>query len=167
MFGTRPVVTGYIVAGEALAWSLATYLTAARGPHADGWLIRGGACLIALGAASLAVAVPAGVMQAIIVCALLQGAGFGMCWPTTFNRLLRACSPPERDLMSTAQSMLQRIGYVVGTAAAGIAANLSGLGDGLTVRGAGAAAFWVFAAFIPLLVLALLGAWRFTARPPE
>ena len=167
LFGTRPVVTGYIVAGEALAWSLATFLMAATGPHADGWPIRGGACLIGLGTASLAVAVPAGVMQAIIVFALLQGAGFGLCWPATFNRLLRSCSPSERDVVSTAQSMMQRIGYAVGTATAGAVANVSGLGAGMSVSGAKAAGFWVFAAFIPLLALALIGAWRFTAGPPE
>ena len=167
LFGTRPVVSGYIVAGEALAWSLATCLVARTGPHLDGWLIRCGVCVIALGATCLAFAVPAGAMAAIIGCALLQGAGFGLCWPATFNRLLRCSSPAERDLVSTSQSMVQRFGYAAGTAAAGAVANVSGLGAGMSVSGAKAAGFWVFAAFIPLLALALIGAWRFTARPPE
>jgi hypothetical protein len=65
---------------------------------------------------------------------------------------------------------VQRIGYAVGTAAAGIAANLSGLIDGVSVAAAKAAGFWVFAAFIPVLVVAVASAWRFTregiATPP-
>jgi hypothetical protein len=59
---------------------------------------------------------------------------------------------------------VQRIGYAVGTAAAGIAANLSGLIDGVSVAAAKAAGFWVFAAFVPVLLVAVASAWRFT-RP--
>jgi hypothetical protein len=58
---------------------------------------------------------------------------------------------------------VQRIGYAVGTAAAGIAANLSGLIDGVSIPAAKAAGFWVFAAFIPVLGAAVVGAWRFTS----
>lgn len=54
------------------------------------------------------------------------------------------------------------IGYAVGAAVAGITANLSGLAAGISIAAAKAAAFWVFAAFTPLLVLALLCAWAFT-----
>ena len=52
----------------------------------------------------------------------------------------------------------------VGAAAAGIAANLAGLGEGATGETARAAAFWVFAAFLPLLAIGGLAALRFTAR---
>ncbi len=58
---------------------------------------------------------------------------------------------------------VQRIGYAVGTAAVGIAANLSGLADGASVAAAKAAGFWVFAAFVPVLLIGMMGAWRFTA----
>jgi hypothetical protein len=58
---------------------------------------------------------------------------------------------------------VQRIGYAVGAAAAGIAANAAGLGDGATVAAARAAAFSVFAAFLPLFAIGGLAALRFTA----
>ena len=45
---------------------------------------------------------------------------------------------------------MQRIGYAVGAAAVGIAANLAGLGAGISVAAAKSAAFWVFASFVPL-----------------
>jgi hypothetical protein len=44
----------------------------------------------------------------------------------------------------------------------GIAANLSGLAQGISVAAAKSAAFWVFAAFIPVLIVALVCAWMFT-----
>jgi hypothetical protein len=71
----------------------------------------------------------------------------------------------ERPLAVTSPETIQRIGYAVGAAAVGIAANLSGLAAGISIAAAKAAAFWVFAAFVPVLVLALICAWTFTRNP--
>jgi len=57
--------------------------------------------------------------------------------------------------------VLAVIGYAVGAAAVGIAANRSGLA-GISIAATKAAAFWVFAAFVPVLILALVCAWNFT-----
>ncbi len=46
----------------------------------------------------------------------------------------------------------------------GIAANLSGLSDSISATAAKTAGFWVFAAFVPVLVVGLICAWRFTKR---
>ncbi|MDB6087069.1 MAG: transporter, partial [Gammaproteobacteria bacterium] len=166
LFDTKPLVTGYILAGEAIAWSLGTMAAAGATPADDLRLIRGGAAAIAIGAAGFAVTVPAGSLIGTVACALLQGAGFGVCWPAVVQRTVRFSDPAERSLASSSVSTMQRIGYAVGTAAVGIAANMSGLAEGVSAAAAEAAAFWVFAAFIPVLMLGLWSAWRFThARP--
>jgi MFS family permease len=167
LFGTRPLVTGYILAGEAIAWSLATLAAASATPAADYWLIRGGALVVFSGSAGFAWAVPAGSLSAMVVCGLLQGAGFGACWPAIVQRAVRFADPAERSLTSASVSTVQRIGYAVGTAAVGIAANAAGLAEGAPVPVVKAAGFWVFAAFIPVLLLGVANAWRFTvkARP--
>jgi hypothetical protein len=46
----------------------------------------------------------------------------------------------------------------------GIAANLSGLSDSISATATKTAGFWVFAAFVPVLLLGLVCAWRFTAH---
>ena len=162
LFGTRPLVTGFILAGEALAWSLATL---AVGPwtlsHERG-LIRAGALGVAAGASGFALAVPAGSLAGMILCGLLQGAGFGLCWPAIANRLCRSAATEEQSLAIAALSTVQRIGYAIGTASAGVAANFCGLADGISIGAAKAAGFWVFAAFIPVLLIGLSGAWTFT-----
>jgi MFS family permease len=164
LFGTRPLVAGYILAGEAVAWSFAT-LAVSRAPvSADRWLIRVGATLIALGAGGFAVAVPAGKLAGMVLCALLQGLGFGVCWPSIVHRMARVSNEVDRPLAVTSPDTMQRIGYAVGAAAVGIAANLSGLAEGISVAAAKSAAFWVFAAFVPVLIFALICAWAFTAR---
>ncbi len=162
LFGTRALVTGYILAGEAIAWSLATLAAGSATPSADSWLIRGGAIAVFAGSAGFAVAVPAGSLVAMIVCGLLQGAGFGVCWPAIVQRAVRFADEDERSLTSASVSTVQRIGYAVGTAAVGIAANASGLAEGAAVPAVKAAGFWVFAAFVPVLAIGVACAWRFT-----
>jgi MFS family permease len=162
LFGTQPIVSGYILAGEAVAWSLGTVAVSTAPLAADRWLIRLGAALVALGAGGFAVAVPAGSLAAMVLCALLQGLGFGVCWPSIVHRLARFADDVERPLAVSSPETMQRIGYAVGAAAVGIAANLSGLAQGISVAAAKSAAFWVFAAFIPALIVALVCAWMFT-----
>jgi MFS family permease len=162
LFGTQPLVTGYILAGEAIVWSIATAAASRATPAAGARLIRGGTVAVVLGAAGFAVVVPAGSLVGMVVCGLLQGAGFGLCWSAIVHRTVRHSAPQEQSLASASVSTVQRIGYAVGTAAVGIAANLSGLADGVSAAAARTAGFWVFAAFIPILLLGLGSAWRFT-----
>jgi len=166
LFNTPPLVSGYILAGEAVAWSLATLAVSKVPESADRGLIRLGAGLVALGAGGFAAAVPAGVLPGIVLCALLQGFGYGLCWPSIVHRMARFSAEAERPLAVSSPETMQRIGYAVGAAAVGIAANLSGLAAGISVAAAKAAAFWVFAAFVPVLVLALYCAWTFTKEHP-
>ncbi len=163
LFGTQPLVTGYILAGEAIAWSLATLAVSSATPAADARLIRGGAVAVAVGSAGFALAVPSGSLAGMVVCGLLQGGGFGLCWPAIVQRLVRFSAPADQSLASASASTMQRIGYAIGTAAVGIAANVAGLADGISIPAAKAAGFWVFGAFIPVLGVGLLSAWRFTA----
>jgi len=165
LFGTSPVIAGYILAAEGMTWSLATIVVTKIGRAAEARLIRLGAAVIFIGASGFAIAVPAGAMRGIVGCALLQGLGFGLCWPAIAHRLSQFSAPSERSLTSASQTTIQRVGYAVGTAAVGIAANVAGLNEGISVAAAKAAAFWVFAGFIPILVFAVLSAWRFTTSP--
>lgn len=162
LFATDPLISGYILAAEAVAWSLATVAIGRLPATAEVSLIRVGVCVVTVGATGFAFAVPSGSLTGIVACAVLQGAGFGLCWPSIAVRTVRVADEAERALASAAPSTVQRIGYAVGTAAAGIAANLSGLVDGVSVSAAKAAAFWVFAGFVPVLGVALVGAWVFT-----
>jgi hypothetical protein len=162
LFGTDPLFSGYVLAGEALAWSVATLAVSAAPPSADRLLIRSGAGIVVLGAAGFAVALPAGSLSAITLCALLQGLGFGLFWPAVVHRLVRFAHGRDQGLAAAAPSTIQRIGYAVGTALSGVVANACGLAEGISFTAAKGAAFWVFAAFFPVLVIAMLGAWRFT-----
>ena len=164
MFATNPLFSGYALAAEALAWSLATMAVSGAPVSADRWLIRVGAVAVTVGAAGFAAVLPLGSLTGIMLCSLLQGVGFGMFWPAIVHRLVRLSDASEQALAAASPSTIQRIGYAVGTAIAGIVANLSGLAEGVSTDAAKVAAFWVFAAFFPVLAAGLFGAWRFTAE---
>jgi len=164
LFATNPLFSGYALAAEALAWSIATMAVSAAPISADRPLIRVGTVAVSAGVAGFAWAVPAGSLAGIMVCSLLQGVGFGLFWPAVVHRLVRCSGQDEKDLAAASPSTIQRIGYALGTAIAGIVANLCGLAEGVSAAAARSAAFWVFAAFIPVLAAALFGAWRFTAH---
>ncbi|HEX3498221.1 MAG TPA: MFS transporter, partial [Stellaceae bacterium] len=165
-FAVDPLVSGYLMAAEALAWSLCTVMTAGVRESRDWLVIRLGVAVIAVSGVGFIIVMPAGALPGILVCMLLQGAGFGLCWPFIVRRTVILAPAHERGLAASAAPTVQRIGYAVGAAAAGIAANAAGLGDGITVETARAAAFWVFAAFLPLFAIGAAAALRFTARPP-
>ncbi|MGC1522938.1 MAG: MFS transporter [Steroidobacteraceae bacterium] len=167
LFGIPPLVTGYILAGEAVAWSVATVAVSKAPATAERWLIRVGTTLVALGAGGFTLAVPAGMLLGMVVCGLLQGLGFGLCWPSIVHRMAGLSDEHERPLAVTSPETAQRLGYAVGAATVGIAANMSGLAEGISIAAAKAAAFWVFAAFVPVLILALFFAWIFTRGSAE
>jgi MFS family permease len=167
LFGTEPLVSGYILAGEALAWTAATFAVSSATVSASAMLIRLGAACVTAGAAGFIVAVPIGSLWGIILCCLLQGVGFGLFWPSLVHKIVRLADPDERTLAAAAPGTVQRLGSAIGAAATGIAANTSGLGYGISVSAAKAAAFWVFAGFLPFLAVAMIAAFLFTKAPAD
>ena len=87
-FAVDPLVAGLIMAGEAIAWSLATILLAGVAGQSDRWPIRLGCGIVALGAGSLAVSVPAGWLAAMAAGVVLQGIGMGLAWPPLVRRIV-------------------------------------------------------------------------------
>jgi MFS family permease len=108
--------------------------------------------------------VPAANLIGIIASGIIQGAGFGLCWPPLVARIITLAPAQETALAANAASTVQRIGYAVGAAATGIAANTAGLAEEANRATVQQAGFWIFAGFAPLLLAGLVFTWRFSAR---
>ncbi|MGH7105444.1 MAG: MFS transporter, partial [Acetobacteraceae bacterium] len=160
LFGVSPLVAGYILAAESVAWTIGTLMTSGFGPASEPLLIRGGASLIGLGGIGLAAFVSNGPLFPIVLSVTLQGFGYGICWPFIVRRIVVAASPGERDLAASATSSMQRIGYALGASASGIAANAVGLGHETTRAVAESAGIWVFVSFLPVLAIGAAAAWQ-------
>lgn len=159
-----PLLTsGYIIASESISWSVLSILVANTPPQRERFVITLGALMIAGGVAGFAYAVPAGSLPLILLCAILQGGGFGIAWPFVTRMIVDASLASEKTIASSAVPTMQRMGYAVGAAIAGIIANAGGFSHGLTAQTAQGAASWLFIAFLPLAAVGCLAGWR-TAR---
>ncbi|PZO74571.1 MAG: MFS transporter [Mesorhizobium amorphae] len=160
LHGIPPLTTGYIIAAESIAWSILSIAVAKLPPEREGSVIVGGAMMVAGGVLGFAYAVPAGSIPLILFCALLQGGGFGICWPFVARMIVASAPEHERTVASSGISALQRIGYAAGAALSGIVANAAGFGDGLNKETAAHVAPWLFLAFMPLAALGVFAAFR-------
>jgi MFS family permease len=158
-----PVTTGLIIASESVSWSILSILVANAPKHREALIVRAGALMIAGGVAGFAIAVPSGSIPAILFFAMLQGGGFGILWPFANRRVVEAAREGEREIAASAFSTLQRIGYALGAAIAGIIANANGFSGGFTKEAATTAVVPLFVYFIPLAIVGCVAAFRLTA----
>lgn len=160
LHGMSLLTTGYIIASESIAWSVLSILVANAPAERERLIITGGAFMIAAGVAGFAYAVPHGILPLILTCAILQGGGFGIAWPFVTRMIVAAAPPAERTVASSAVPTMQRLGYAVGAAIAGIIANAAGFSRGLSSETAANAASWLFIAFLPLAIVGCVAGWR-------
>ncbi|MGN6142758.1 MAG: MFS transporter [Mesorhizobium sp.] len=165
LHGIPILTTGYIIAAESISWSVLSIMVAAVTPQRERLVIVAGAIMIAAGSAGFAWTVPQGSIPLILLCALLQGGGFGITWPFLTRVIVGAAPPEEQTIASAAVPTMQRIGYAVGAALAGIIANASGFSSGLNRDAAAGVAHFLFLAFIPLALLGVIAALRIAREP--
>ncbi|MEZ2332616.1 MFS transporter [Mesorhizobium sp. RCC_202] len=154
------LTTGYIIAAESISWSILSILVANAPPERERSIVVIGALMIACGIAGFAYTIPNGSIPLILVCALLQGGGFGVAWPFLTRIIVASAAPDEQTIASAAVPTMQRIGYAVGAAIAGIIANASGFSEGLSREAAATVAGWLFLAFLPLGLVGCLAALK-------
>ncbi|TIV42156.1 MAG: MFS transporter, partial [Mesorhizobium sp.] len=169
LHGIPILTTGYIIAAESIAWSILSILVANAPLHRERSIIVVGALMIACGIAGFAYTIPTGSIPLILLCALLQGGGFGVAWPFLTRVIVASAREGEQTIASAAVPTMQRIGYAVGAALAGIIANACGFSDGLSREAAAIVAGWLFLAFVPLGIVGCLAALRMslTANRPQ
>src|SRR3546814_18981055 len=108
---------------------------------------------------------PEGPVEALLPWAFLQGAGFGACWSFLIRRLVESVPQEDRERASSSVPTLQRLGYALGAAGAGIVVNLTGLTAAAPRAVLEAASSWVFADFIPAAAAGVWAAWRVGGGP--
>jgi MFS family permease len=165
--GLSPLWAGYVVAVQALAWTLAAFVVAGATPASErGWIRLGGGCVVA-GVALLAVLMRDAPLAFVIGAAIVLGAGFGFSSSLTNRRVLAALSGEDRAIGSAALIAVRQMGGATGAAIAGVTANFVGLDEGLGRPSAEAAAIWVFVTAVPLAITGAAAAWRLAGHAPR
>ena len=163
--GLSPMSAGYVVAAQALAWTLTAFSVAtASGPAETRCIWLGGACIFA-SVACLMLALGQAPLAMVIAAAALMGVGFGLCFSFINRRVLSVLSTDDRVIGASAFIVVRQTGGAVGAAVAGATANLAGFRAGMTIPAAQSASTWVFATALPLALAGAWAAWRLSNDP--
>ncbi len=164
IYGISALNAGYILAMSSIGWSVAAVTVANVSEKHDRQLIMSGMIILTISIIGFMIVVPGGPFWLIPVFAVLEGAGFGVAWTFIMRRAEAISAPQERERLAGALPTLHRLGYAVGAAIIGIAANSSGFSEGVSLEAAKSAGFWVFAAGLPFAAIGLFAAWRFVRQ---
>lgn len=163
--GLSPLVAGYVVAAEAVGWTIMALVVASAQDPWRGRCIRLGGVCVAVSVVELTWALRDGPLWTVIAGSTLMGAGFGLSWSFISQKMLGLLPDRERAVGAGSLVAVRQTGSAAGAALAGAAANLAGAtGDVLTGPVAKAVAVWVFAASIPPAILGVWASWRLTRR---
>ena len=165
LHGLDPLSAGYAVAGASLGWTTAALVVAgATGAWPDRLMLIGPATM---GIGLLAVAVltpwhPLPLFPAIV----LVGVGIGLCWAFIAQRVMSSARPGDEAVAASSVATVQQMGFALGAALAGLAANVSGFSADVGSAGVAAAAFWVPTSFVVFAAAACLASLRLHRLQP-
>lgn len=162
--GFSPLLAGYAIGAESLAWTIAAMAVAGATGAWDARWIRVGALLLTASLVILVFAMADGPLAWMLTGGALMGAAFGFSWAFMSRRVLAALSDEDRAIGSSGITAVRQTGAAAGAAISGVAANLAGFSQGLTDASARQASVWVFASVIPLALMGAWGAFRLTGR---
>jgi MFS family permease len=160
--GLPPLWAGYVVALQALSWTLASFVVVGAAEVGQRRWIRIGAGCVLASVFLLTLVMRDAPLEWVIAATALMGAGFGVSVSLINRRIIGALSDEDRAVGGSALIAARQTGGAVGAAIAGATANIVGFGEGLTDATAQAAAVWVFATALPLALAASWAAWRLT-----
>jgi MFS family permease len=159
------LTAGYVIALSSIGWSVMAVVVSGAAERHDRSLIFLGMCILVVSVVGFMVTVPHGPLEIIALFALLEGAGFGMAWTFVLRRGIALAAEDERDRFASALPTVQRLGYAMGAAIAGIVANAAGFGESMDTGSARSAGFWIFAASLPFAGIGLAASWAFVRSP--
>lgn len=160
LFDASPLVAGYIVAIESVAWGIGAVTFAGSQQHREKILIHTGSFFILITLVGYAFALSSDLLLWVALCALFQGLGFGIMWGFVAKRVIADTDKTERDVASSAIPTTEQIGFALGAAAAGLIANSLGFNESINNEELKHIAFWLFTAFIPVMLYANFAAWK-------
>jgi len=135
IWGLGPTAAGASHAALAVSWSLVAIAVAnVRRPENRLKAIAAGPVFLALGMAASTLGFMRGEIALVIAGQVAMGCGFGLNWGPLCQFLMDVSPDGERDRTSAMLPTLQSAGFAIGAAIFGLAANLSGFGEGVAAE---------------------------------
>jgi len=158
LHGFDPLSAGYAVAGASLGWTAATLATAGAQREWSARLIIAGPIVMGVGLAGVACLTTLPPGYAVVPAVIVVGIGIGCCWAFVAQRTMSGARAGEETVAASSVATVQQMGFALGAALAGLAANASGFAEGSL-----AATFWVPMSFVATAALGFAAALRLRA----
>ena len=165
LHGSSAITAGYVIACSSIGWMITAILVSGAPERRDPQLILAGMAMVTVSILGFLIVIPLGPVWLIAVFAGLEGGGFGMAWTFILRRVSAYAPAGELERAAGAIPTTQRIGYAVGAAFIGIAANAGGLAEAPGPAVAATVSTWVFAGCLGLACLGFVAALCFVRRP--
>jgi predicted MFS family arabinose efflux permease len=165
LHGFDPLAAGYAVATASMGWTAASLATAGAVGLWRDRLTLAGPVTMGIGLMGIALLMPAPTSFGLYIAIALVGVGIGQCWPLVAHRVMSGARPGDETVAASSVPTVQQMGFALGAALAGLAANASGLGRETVAGNMAEAAFWLPASFVaPAAFACLAGAWLVVRR---
>jgi MFS family permease len=125
--GAGPLLAGYVIALEAIAWTAAAFLAGRLPARLCGAAMGIGPLLVGGGIAVSGVAFAHGPIALAALSISTTGFGFGLCWAFLGSRVLAAAPAGEGDRTAGAIPTIETVGVALGAALVGIGGNALGV----------------------------------------
>ncbi len=156
----RPITGGVLVAVESVGWTLAAVAFSGASVFWHPWFIRMAGVLMLIGVAGLAIVMPHGPVWALTPFLVCVGTGFGVSFGYVTQRIVGGAEGGDRARASSAIPTTQMIGYALGASTVGFIANGLGFSEAAPRDVLESVSFWVFAAFLPIVIVGAVAAFR-------
>lgn len=162
--GLSGLSAGYIVASEAVGWTLMAIVVSGAGERWQRrWLVIGPFAIL-IGVMMQALVLASGSIPLVLVSGLLLGGGFGVSYGFLGQRVLTMFSEEETARGSGAIAAVRGAGAAVGAAVASIGANAAGFAV-LSLTNAHWVALAAFGSSVPFAIWGLVAAIRVAKIP--
>ncbi|WP_408097709.1 MFS transporter [Peredibacter sp. HCB2-198] len=126
-FGITPIVAGYIIATEALAWTLTALFTASVSEAQAKKLMLFSPIIMIVGMIGLTLSLGTTSIPLIAISVAIVGCGIGAGWAHLGTHMISIAPKEEQDVAAAFISTTQLISTAFGSAIAGVIVNLGGL----------------------------------------
>ncbi|MNE04669.1 putative multidrug-efflux transporter [compost metagenome] len=169
LHGQTPLLSGYLAALMAAGWTVSEVWSSGLKPIGIRRAVISGPALVLAGMLVLACSTPLQasadwtVLAVIGLGLTLVGFGIGLGWPHLLTRVLQVAPREDQDAAATSITTVQLFATALGSALAGMIANLGGLNVPGGIEGTSSAAWWLFSLLAVAPLLAMFSAVRVAA----
>lgn len=173
LHGQTPLLSGYLAALMAAGWTVSEIWSSGWKDSGIRRAIVSGPVLVLAGMLVLAFSAPLHaqgdwtVLGFVCLGLALVGFGIGLGWPHLLTRILQVASRDDQDAAATSITTVQLFATALGSALAGMLANLGGLNVPGGIEGTSSAAWWLFAVLAAAPLLAIFSAVHVAAGLKE